>query len=70
MGVNVESTQKATEDVLSKFPIELRNKVLKKGVRKAARVMANDAKGRIKGDSKRTGTRDKWSRKVKEKRQS
>ena len=64
-GVTVTGSD--VQDFLKQFPIQLRLKVLSKGIRKGLIVVRNNAKPRIR-ESRETGTREKWSKAVKAKR--
>lgn len=69
---------KETDEFLAKFPIEMREKILKQSVRAASRVVATEARSELRmagpigdgaknptvGRSKVTGTQDKWSAKM------
>ena len=77
VGANYAAT-KSTDTLLGKFPIEMREKVLKQAVRAASRQVANKTKKELNktgpktggkpnptiGRSIKTGTAKKWSRKV------
>lgn len=60
----------ATERLLQRFPIEMRNTVLKNALADGGRVVAKAAKSNLRGHrSSNTGTREEWSEKVRRKRQ-
>lgn len=61
-------TASDTEDFLKQFPIQLRERVLQKGIRKAAAVVRTGARSNL-NRSKQTGTRAEWSQKVQAQRE-
>lgn len=65
--VQVDYNPKAF-DLLDELPITVRRKSARKATRSAAAVVAREARRRA-PSSTRTGTRDKWSKKTKAKRQ-
>lgn len=73
---------KETDNFLAKFPIEMREKILKQAVRAASRAVATEARKNLNrvgppgdgaknahvGRSKKTRTREGWSKKIRDKR--
>lgn len=64
--IDEQSFRQAEEDLV-RLPLELRNKVLTPALSSAAMPVVETAK-QLAPDSKKTGSRDKWSKKVRDAR--
>ena len=64
--VNAKVNQKAF-DLLDQLPVIVQRKSARKAVKQAANVVAAEIRRRV-PESKKTGTREKWSKKTKAKR--
>lgn len=64
-----EQTFKEADRILARLPVELHRRVLPRALKSAVRPAVREMR-KLAPDSKKSGTRDRWSRKLRERRAS